>query len=106
VRGRIETVLDWAKARGYRQGENPARWKGHLENLLPKRSKLAPTKHHAALPYREIGAFMSGLRQQDHVGSRALELAILTAARSGEVLKARWDEFPPGDKLWIVPHRA
>ena len=78
VRGRIETELDWAKSRGYRHGDNPARWRGNLENLLPSRRKLRAVIHHAALPYCEIGAFVTELRQHDGVGARALELAILT----------------------------
>jgi hypothetical protein len=81
VRGRIESVLDWAKARGYRDGENPARWRGHLENLLPKKSKVRAVEHHAALPYPEIAAFLAGLRGQDGVAARALEFAILRVAR-------------------------
>ncbi|MGC2521368.1 MAG: Arm DNA-binding domain-containing protein, partial [Stellaceae bacterium] len=85
VRGRIESVLDWAAARGYRQGENPARWRGHLENLLPKKSKVRRVEHHAALPYAELAGFMVELREQEGVGARALEFAILTAARTGEV---------------------
>src|ERR1700686_4521073 len=103
VRGRIESVLDWATARGYRQGENPARWRGHLENLLPKRSKLRRVEHHAALPYAEISAFMAELRQQEGVAARALEFAILTAARTGEVIGARWDEINTAERLWIIP---
>jgi integrase len=103
VRGRIESVLDWATARGYRTGENPARWRGHLENLLPKRSKVARVEHHPALPYPEIAAFMAELRQQEGVAARALEFAILTAARSGEVLGARWSEFDIANRIWIVP---
>jgi integrase-like protein/Arm domain-containing DNA-binding protein len=89
VRGRIESVLDWATARGYRQGENPARWRGHLENLLPGKSKVRRVKHYAALAYREIAAFMVELHQQEGVGARALEFVILTAARTGEVIGAR-----------------
>src|SRR5262249_37342206 len=73
VRGRIETILDWATARGYRQGENPARWRGRLENLLPKKSKVRRVKHHPALPYAELGTFMAELRQQEGVAARALE---------------------------------
>jgi integrase len=103
VRGRIEAVLDWATARGYRQGENPARWKGHLENLLPKKSKVRRVEHHAALPYAEIAEFMAELRKQEGVAALALELTILTAARTGEVLGARWDEINPDGLLWIVP---
>ena len=103
VRGRIERVLDWATARGYRQGENPARWRGHLENLLPKKSKVRRVEHHAALPYVEIGAFMAELRQQEGVPARALEFAILTAARTGEVIGAKWDEIDLDERLWTVP---
>ncbi len=103
VRGRIEAVLDWAAARGYREGENPARWRGRLENLLPKRSKVRRVVHHAALAYPEIGDFMAKLRGQEGVAARALEFLILTAARTGEVIGARWREFDTGEKLWIVP---
>jgi integrase len=103
VRGRIESALDWATARGYRQGENPARWKGHLENLLPARSKVQRVEHHAALPYPEIADFMAELRQQEGVGARALEFAILTAGRTGEVIGAKWDEIDFVERLWTVP---
>jgi integrase len=103
VRGRIESILDWATARGFRQGENPARWRGHLENLLPARSKLRKVKHHAALPYAELGAFMADLRQQEGVAARALDFTVLTAARTGEVIGARWDEFDLAERLWTVP---
>ena len=103
MRGRIESILDWATARGYRQGENPARWRGHLENLLPKRSKVRRVEHHAALPYAEIGAFMAELRAQEGVAARALEFAILTAARTGEVIGARWAEINLAERLWTVP---
>jgi integrase len=103
VRGRIEAILDWATARGYRQGENPARWRGHLDKLLPKKTKVRRVEHHAALPYVEIGAFMAELRQQEGVAARALEFAILTAARTGEVIGARWDEFDLAERLWTVP---
>jgi integrase len=102
VRGRVEAILDWAKAR-YCDGENPARWKGHLDNLLPPRRKVRAVVHHPALPYREISAVISELRRYDDTGIRALELLILTATRSGEVLQARWDEFDLAQKLWIVP---
>src|SRR5262249_26279470 len=88
VRGRIESVLDWAAARGYRQGENPARWRGHLENLLPKKSKVRRVQHHAALPYDQLPKFMADLRLQESVGARALEFLILTVARTGEVTGA------------------
>jgi integrase len=103
VRQRIEAILDWAKVRGYRDGENPARWKGHLEQLLPARGKMRRVEHHAALPYAEIGAFMAALGQQEGVAARALEFAILTAARTGEVIGARWSEIDLGAKLWTVP---
>jgi integrase len=103
VRGRIESVLDWAMARGYRQGDNPARWRGHLENLLPKKSKVRRVEHHAALPYPEIASFMNELRQQEGVAARALEFAILIAARTGEVIGARWDEIDFAERQWTVP---
>jgi integrase len=103
VRGRIEAILDWATARGFRQGENPARWRGHLDKLLPKKSKVRRVEHHAALPYPEIAIFIAELRQQAGVAARALEFAILTASRTGEVMGARWDEFDRSDRLWTVP---
>jgi integrase len=103
VRGRIESILDWATARGYRKGENPARWRGHLENLLPKKSKVRRVEHHAALPYGELAAFMAELRQQTGVAARALEFTILTASRTGEVIGARWDEISMAERLWTVP---
>jgi integrase len=101
LRGRIEAVLDWATVRGFRQGENPARWRGHLDKLLPARAKVRKVKHHAALPYDELPAFMSGLRTQEGVAARALEFLILTAARTGEVIGARSEEIK--DKVWTVP---
>ncbi len=103
VRGRIESVLDWAKARGYRAGDNPARWRGHLDNLLPARSKVRRVEHHAALPYGEAAAFMAELRRQEGMAARALEFAILTAARTSEVLGARWGEINIAERLWTVP---
>lgn len=103
VRGRIELVLDWAKARGFRGGENPARWKGHIQNLLPKRDQLRAVKHHPALPYREIARFIAELRQLDSAGARALELLILCASRSSEVLEARWEEFKLEERVWVIP---
>ena len=103
VRGRIETVLNWAKTRGYRSGENPATWKGHLENLLPARSKVRRVEHHSALPYDELGTFVAALRVQDGVAARALEILILTAARTGEVIGARWDEFDLTEGFWTIP---
>jgi integrase len=103
VRGRIEMILDWAKARGHREGENPARWKGHLQHALPARRKVAKVEHHAALPFDEIGLFLRALRAMDGLSARALEFAILTAARTGEVIGARWDEIDIDAKLWSVP---
>jgi integrase len=103
IRNRVEMVLDWAKVRGLRQGENPARWKGHLDTLLPHRKKVAPVKHREALPYREVGAFMVDLRKLGDTSARVLEFQILTAARSGEVIAARWSEINMGERLWTVP---
>jgi integrase len=101
VRGRIESILDWAKVRGYRAGENPARWRGHLDHLLPAHRRLALVKHHAALPYADVPAFMRELREREGNSARALEFTILTAARVGEVLGAKWNEIS-GD-VWTVP---
>jgi integrase len=103
IRGRIESVLNWAKARGYRSGENPALWKGHLSNLLPAHSKIAKVKHHAALPYDQTSHFMDTLRRQDGIAPLALEFAILTAARTGEIIGARWAEIDLETKVWTVP---
>src|ERR1051326_4330491 len=103
VRGRIESVLDWAAAREHRRGDNPARWRGHLENLLPKRNKVRRVKHLAALPYQQIGELMPALREEDGIAARALEFTILTAARSGEVFGARWEEFDLSERLWVIP---
>ena len=106
VRGRIESILDWAKARDFRSGDNPARWRGHIENLLPARSKLKrKAKHHAASPYGDAPAFMLELRSEGDVSARALEFTILTAARTSEVIGAKWSdsEFDLSEKLWTVP---
>jgi integrase len=103
LRGRIEAVLDWATVRGYRKGENPARWRGHLDKLLPARSKVRKVEHHAALAYDELADFIAALRSQEGIASRALEFLILTAARTGEVIGARWDEVDLEGKTWIVP---
>jgi integrase len=103
VRGRIESILGWATVRNYRTGDNPARWRGHLEHALPDKNELAKVNHHSALPYTEIPAFLALLRQRDGVAARALELAILTAARTGEVIGAKWDEIDLGAKLWTIP---
>jgi integrase len=103
VRGRIESVLDWAKARGYRDGENPARWRGHLENLLPRKSKVRQVEHFVALPYTELADFIIELRQQQGVAARAVEFTILTAARTGAVIGAQWSEVNLPERLWIIP---
>ncbi|MET4801400.1 integrase arm-type DNA-binding domain-containing protein [Bradyrhizobium sp. LB11.1] len=102
VRGRIERVLDAAKAQGFRSGDNPARWRGHLDQLLPKRQRIT-RGHHAAMPYSEVPAFIIDLRAREAVAAIALEFAILTAARSGEVLGATWPEFDFDGALWTVP---
>jgi len=103
LRGRMEAVLDWATARSYRSGENPARWKGHLDKLLPARDKVAKVEHHAALPVGDVGAFMAELRKKVGSGARALEFAILTAARSGEVRGATWGEIDVDAAVWTIP---
>jgi integrase len=103
VRGRIEAILDWASARGFRQGENPARWRGHLDHLLPKKTKVRRIKHHAALPFAEICPFVVELRQQHGIGAKALEFAILTAARTGEAIGAKWEEIDLAERTWIIP---
>lgn len=102
LRGRIERVLDAAKAKGFRKGENPARWRGHLDHLLPKRQKLS-RGHHAALPFAEVPAFIADLRDRKATAALALEFAILTAARSGEVRGATWAEIDVKAKVWTVP---
>lgn len=104
LRGRIEKILDWAKAQGYRSGDNPAAWRGHLDaGLLAKPSKLADAGHHAALPWAEIGAFMVALRAMQGAGARAMELIILTATRTSEVLNAKWQEIDLDAALWTIP---
>jgi integrase len=102
LRGRIEAVLDYATARGWRSGENPARWRGHLDNLLPARSKVAKVQHHPALPWREIGGFMATLAEEEGVSALALRFAVLTAARTGEVIGARWSEVDVKASTWTV----
>lgn len=102
VRGRIELVLDFAKTKEWRSGDNPARWKGYLENLLPKR-KREDRAHLPAMPFKEIPAFMVSLRTRDAMAARALEFLILTAARTGEVIGATWDEIDLDSALWTVP---
>jgi integrase len=103
VRGRIESILDWAKVRSYRAGENPARWRGHLDKLLPARGKIKRVEHHAAMSYGALPGFLMQLRRQEGVAARALEFAILTAARTGEIIGARWSEFDLLGKTWNVP---
>jgi integrase len=105
VRSRIENILDWAKAFELRQGDNPAAWEGHLEHLLQAPSKVAPVKHFAALPYAELPAFMAKLRAKEGVSARALEFTILTVARTGNVIGAKWSEIDKQDQLWTVPGR-
>ncbi len=103
VRGRIERVLDWATVSGYRQGQNPARWRGHLDNLLPKPSRLRKVRHHTAMPYHEVGDFVRQLRRYGGVAPRALEFVIFTAARTSEVIGATWDEVDLKLATWTVP---
>ncbi len=103
VRGRIEAVLDWARVHGHRSGENPARWKGNLKDAFPAHSSLRAVKHHAALPYPEIGSFMAALRERDEIAAHALEFTILTVARTTETIGAPWDEIDFGAKVWKVP---
>ena len=103
LRGRLENVLDFAKARGYREGENPARWRGHLDKLLPALSNVRQVEHHAALSYTELPDFLTRLREQEGTSARALEVAILTTARTGEILGARWSEIDLIERTWTIP---
>ncbi len=103
LRGRLECILDWATVSKFRQGDNPARWKGHLDNLLANPNKIAPVRNHPALPWREIEAFMTDLREREGIAARATEFAILTACRSGEVRGATWEELDMEAKLWTIP---
>ena len=103
VRGRIESIIDYAKARGYREGENPARWKGHLKNLLAAPTKVRAVVHHPAIDYDRVGDFMTLLRKREALAARAMEFAILTAARSGEVLGAQWSEIDLDKAVWTIP---
>lgn len=103
IRGRIENVLDWAKVRGYRTGDNPARWRGHLDKLLPARNKVQKVEHLAAMPYAKLGEFMVELRKREGTSAHALELAILCASRSSEVRLATWAEFDLAGKVWTIP---
>lgn len=103
VRGRIESILDWATVRNHRFGENPARWRGHVEKTLPKRSKVQKVSHHNALPYEAVGGFMTALRQRTEISARALEFIILTAARTGEAIGAEWSEIDLETGIWTIP---
>ena len=103
LRGRLEAILDWATTRGYRTGLNPARWKGHLDTLLPAARTVAQAGHHSALPVHQMSALMNGLRQQSGMGAKALEFTILTAARSGETRGARWSEINLDTATWTIP---
>ena len=102
VRGRIERVLDYARARGWRSGANPALWRGHLSAILPARARLTKG-HHAAMPYRDVPRFVWALRTRQGLAARALEFAVLTAARSGEVRGASWSEIDLAEALWTIP---
>lgn len=103
VRQRIETVLDWARARGYAEGENPARLRGHLDNILAKTAKVKRVKHHPAVPYKQISEFMEQLRERKGSSALALEFMILTAARTGEIRGAKWEEINLTTNVWTVP---
>jgi integrase len=103
VRGRIETILDWAKAQGFREGENPARWRGHLESVLPAKAKVAKVQHHKAMPYADLAAFMERLRRNESMSAKALEFTILTAARTGETIGATRSEIDMVQKVWTIP---
>ncbi len=103
LRQRLEYILNWATVSGYRQGDNPARWKGHLDAILPKPTKVRKVEHFAAIPWKELPKFMEDLKIRKGISARALEFLILTAARSGEVRFATWDEIDFAARLWIVP---
>lgn len=103
LRARIERILDWATVRGYRAGENPARWRGYLDKLLPTLKKKLRVKHHPALPFDEMPDFMTKLRAQEGVSARALEFTILTAARTGEAIGASWPEVDLNATVWAIP---
>lgn len=103
LRGRIESILDWATVSKFRQGDNPARWRGHLDHLLADPGRSKRTVHHPALPWQEVGTFLVALRKQKGIAARAVEFAILTACRSGEVRLAAWAEFDLDAALWVIP---
>lgn len=103
LRGRMAAILDWAAVREYRQGDNPARWRGHLDKLLPAKQKIRRVKHHAAMAYAALPAFMAELRSLDSISARALEFTILNASRTGEVTGAGWPEIDKAAKVWTIP---
>jgi integrase len=103
VRGRIELVLDYAAARHWRQGDNPARWKGHIANLLPRRSKVKPVAHHAAVGWRDLPALWAELAAREDISALALKFTLLTAVRTGEAIGARWEEIDRNLKVWAIP---
>jgi integrase len=103
LRGRVETILDWATVRGFRQGDNPARWSGHLEVLFPSRRDLLPVKHFEAAPYEQVPAIAAALRSREGTAERALEFLILTATRTAEIIGAKWSEVDLAKKLWVIP---
>ena len=103
LRNRIEQIIDWAAVRGYRSGENPARWRGHLDKLLPSKASIQPVKHFTALPVNEVGSFMEDLRELEGVAAKALQFLILTATRTSEVIGAKWSEINFETSLWIIP---
>jgi hypothetical protein len=102
VRQRIENILDWARVRGFRSGDNPARWKGHLDHLLPAKTKIAKVRHHAAMPYRDVPDFIAQLGERTDIGARALAFLILTGCRTGEVIGAKWREIDLEARTWTV----
>lgn len=103
VRGRIEKILDRAKAIGLRDGENPARWTGHLDQLLPKKTQVSPVEHFAALPYKKLPAFMAKLRKRDGISARALEFTVLNVTRTANTIGAKWDQINEAEKTWTIP---
>jgi integrase len=103
VRARIERILDWAAVRGYRRGDNPAQWRGHLSEALPARAEVAPVEHHPALPFVQMPEFWTDLCKREGSAARALQFTILTAARTGEVIGATWPEIDFESKLWAIP---
>ena len=103
IRGRIEKILDWSRVNGYREGENPARWSGHLDQSLPRKTKIRTVKGHASMPYKELPPFWPVLNSTEGLGARALEFTILTACRTSEVLNAKWQEIDEPSQIWTIP---